>query len=250
MKEFDAIILGGGTSSRMKLETKMPKQLLSIYNNKSLLQYQIEWLQRYGVREVVLAIDAGTHEYIVDNVPYLLKMADVSIELEKLGTGGAIKKAVEEVQTDRVYVHNVDDFVLSDFYSPDELVRTLGPFQACILTSRGRFPYGIIKSRGRRVTDFDQKPLMDFKVSAGHYAFDVSMVKSKFPPIGDFETSVLPTLAKDKLLTFMDLDGTWITANTWKELKIARTAIETFEHRRKYGPSTTSRGGFRGFGRL
>ena len=252
-QEFDAVILGGGSSSRMKLESKVPKQLLPIYNNKSLLQYQIEWLQRYGVAEVILAIDDYTSEYIVDHIPYLLKMADVSIEMERLGTGGALNKAMEQVTTDMVYAMNVDDFVLSDFYSPDELVNTIARsgFSASILTSRGNFPYGVIKSRGRRITKFDQKPLMDFKVSAGHYAFSVDMIRDRFPSAGNFETLILSQLVGEKIVTFLDLDGKWITANTWKELKDARRLIEVHEHRRKYGISKSSRpGNYKGYGKL
>jgi D-glycero-alpha-D-manno-heptose 1-phosphate guanylyltransferase len=248
---FDAIILGGGASSRMKLESKVPKQLLPIYNNKSLLQYQIEWLQRYGVAEVILAIDDYTSEYIVEHIPYLLKMADVSIEMERLGTGGALKKAINQVTTDKIYAMNVDDFVLSDFYSPDELVNTIAQgFGASILTSRGHFPYGVIKSRGRRIIKFDQKPLMDFKVSAGHYAFSVDMIRKRFPSAGNFETMILSQLVDEKVVTFLDLDGKWITANTWKELRDARKSIEAYEHRRKYGVSKSSRpGGYRGYGK-
>lgn len=248
-QDFNAIILGGGNSSRTKLETKVPKQLLPIYNNKTLLQYQIEWLQSTGIEEVVLAIDSGTYDYIVEKIPYLLQMVDISVEVEKLGTGGAIRKAIDVVTSDKVYIMNVDDFVLSDFYTPDELIDTIGSgFSGAILTSRGKFPYGVIKSRGRRVTTFEQKPMMDFKVSMGHYAFTTGSIKSSFPDRGDFETSILPELAQDKLLTFMDLDGTWVTTNTWKELVNARKMIATHQSRKRYGNRTDQRG-YHGFGR-
>lgn len=236
----------------MKLDTDIPKQLLPVCNNKTLLQYQIEWLQFNGIEEVVLATDSNTYNYIVEQVPYLLQMVDVSVETERLGTGGAIHKATDIVTSDKVYVMNVDDIVLSDFYTPDELMDTIGSgFSASILTSRGMFPYGIIKSRGRRVITFDQKPIMDFKVSMGHYAFTVSGIKKTFPKKGDFETSILPNLARDKLLTFMDLDGTWVTTNTWKELVSARKLVAAHQSRMKYGNdrARTSKRGYVGFGR-
>lgn len=251
-QDFNAIILSGGSSSRMRIATDIPKQLLPIYNNKTLLQHQIEWLRSSGIENIILAIDSGTHEYIVDHLPYLLKMAEVSVEMEKLGTGGAIKQALNLVTSEKIYVMNVDDFILSDFYTPDELVDTIDRgFSASILTSRGSFPYGVIRSRGRRVIKFEQKPMMDFKVSTGHYAFDVGMIRSRFHPMGDFEGTMLPVLAKEKVLTFMDLDGVWATTNTWKELINARQLIKSHYNRKLYGSSRpVSDIGFAGYGKI
>jgi len=244
---FEAIILGGGTSARMQFEEKMPKQLLPVHNQKSMLQYQIEWLKRFHIKDIVMAIDMASYNYILDNVPYLLKMANASVETEKLGTGGALKKAIELVKGNIVYVMNVDDFIVSDVYVPSDLIDSLASgFNISILTSRGRFPYGIIRSRGSRVTRFDQKPLMDYKVSAGHYAIRTKAIRDYFPDIGDFETSLMAELASKKEVTFMDLDGKWITANTYKEFKIAKREIEAYEIRMRYG---TDARGFKGYGR-
>jgi len=244
-REFDAIILGGGTSSRMKLESQLPKQVQIIYKNQNLLHYQANWLRKHGAKNIIIAINDITFEHLVEHSPETLKLAHISNEKEKLGTAGAVKLASEMVTTPSVYVMNVDDLVLSDVYTPQDLVDTLDRgYLGSILTSRGKFPYGIIKSRGWRITKFDQKPMMDYKVNSGHYAFSKSYIR-KFPDYGNYEDLVFPQSVKDNELTFLDLDGKWITVNTWKELKSARKAVDQWESRKLYGSSRYGR--FRGF---
>ena len=60
-------------------------------------------------------------------------------------------KAAEKIITERVYVMNVDDIILSDTYSPLKLMHTLNrkkqDFFASIFTSWERFPYSVVNSR-------------------------------------------------------------------------------------------------------
>lgn len=236
-QDFSGIILAGGTSSRMKLESDVPKQLMNVTPSKSMLQYQIDWLKSNGVSDIVIAIDKNTYDYIIDHVPHITREVHIAIELRKLGTGGAIKNAARSISNPQAYVMNVDDFIISEFYTPDELVNRIRdfPFEGVVLTSRGQFPYGVIRSRGRRVTRFEQKPTMDFKVSAGHYAFHKDFILDYFPDQGEMEEILFPKMTKKGLLSFMDLDGNWVTANTYKEIIVLWKCLAELKQKRLYG---------------
>ena len=86
----EAIILAGGEGWRLKPETLTPKPLLKI-NKETLLDKQILWLQARGFRNIVVASDR-------DGLTTL--DVEYSVETNKLGTGGATKKAFQRIKGD------------------------------------------------------------------------------------------------------------------------------------------------------
>jgi len=99
---MEAIILCGGSGWRLKPDTRVPKPKLKI-NNETLISHQISWLRSHGIDRIILAANSLN----------LTEDPDVihSVEKKKLGTGGAVKKAAEQVKDEKVYVLNVDDIV-------------------------------------------------------------------------------------------------------------------------------------------
>lgn len=91
---MNAIILCGGLSTRLgDIVKTTPKALLEI-KGKTVLAWQIEKLQRAGIREVVLA--AGHLAEVIHQtvgLHYNGTELRYAIEDQKLGTGGAIKYA-------------------------------------------------------------------------------------------------------------------------------------------------------------
>ena len=90
-----AIILSGGKGERLRPFTEnCPKGMIQI-EGKPILHYQIEWLKKSGVTEVIFAcgyLNEKIREYFGDGWKLGIK-ADYSIEEKPLGRGGAIKKA-------------------------------------------------------------------------------------------------------------------------------------------------------------
>ncbi len=95
---MNAVILCGGLSTRLGEITKsIPKVLLEI-KGKTVLEWQLEKLKSIGVMEVVLA--AGHLAEVLHQTIGLHKDGvdlTYAIEQERLGTGGAIKHALEYV---------------------------------------------------------------------------------------------------------------------------------------------------------
>jgi len=209
---LEAIILCGGSGWRLKPDIWVPKPKLRI-NDESLIAHQVNWLKKHGFNRIILA--TNTPDLIDDpSVTY-------SIEKEKLGTGGAVKKALEHVKDERVYVMNVDDIV---FYDPKELYE-YSDKGAAILMAKPRLPFGKIQTQDTYVLRFEQKPLLNFYVSAGHYVFKTTVIKKYFPDKGDMELQTLQNLADRKMLRGYRYNGLWLTINTYKDLIQVRSIL-------------------------
>ena len=228
MKE--SIILCGGEAKRMKPYLPFNKALAEIKPDITLIEHQIQWLISSGIDRIILAIDRETYRTLKAKGLTFPDKVEFSVEVERLGTAGAILKAVEQVESSFFYVMNVDDLLISETYSPLNLLEILQEnqqIQGNILLSRTRFPFGIVETKNNMVTGFRQKPLLDFKVCTGHYAFTKKGVKQYFPQRGSFEDSALHTMASDKVLYSMELMGEWLTINDVKQLEAAKQSFQT-----------------------
>jgi NDP-sugar pyrophosphorylase family protein len=201
----EAIILAGGEGWRLKPATWVPKPLLKI-NKKTLIDHQIEWLRSHDFENIIVA--SNRTDLTELTVSY-------SNEEENLGTGGATKKAFEQIKGKVAYVMNVDDLV---FYDPNELFDYAGK-GAGILLAKPQIPFGkVTLANGIDVIRFQQRVSLDFYVSAGHYVFKRNVVEKVFPDTGDFEFTAMQRAADKKMLQGYTYHGLWFTLNTMKDL--------------------------------
>jgi N-acetyl-alpha-D-muramate 1-phosphate uridylyltransferase len=106
-----AMILAAGFGTRLKpLTDNLPKALIK-YQNKTLLQYQVDKLKDAGIYEIVI----NTHHYpdkikeYIDTNDFVLKEINVIKEDVILGTGGGILNAKKYFQDEDYFlVVNVD----------------------------------------------------------------------------------------------------------------------------------------------
>jgi len=112
----EAVILAGGFGTRLSGVVKdLPKALAPV-NGKPFLNYQLDYLQVFGIEKVVLSV-GYLHEKIIHN--YGDKYGDIdiayAIEKEPLGTGGGLKLALEKVEGPLVFALNGDTFFQIDY---------------------------------------------------------------------------------------------------------------------------------------
>ena len=201
----EAIILAGGEGWRLKPATLVPKPLLKI-NKNTLIDHQIEWLRSHDFEKIIVA--SNREDLTKQPVAY-------SLEEDALGTGGATKKAFEQIKGKVAYVMNVDDLV---FYDPNELFDYAAK-GAGILLAKPQIPFGkVTLENGINVIRFQHRETLDFYVSTGHYVFKKSAVEKLFPDKGDFEFTAMQRLADKKMLQGYTYHGMWFTLNTMKEL--------------------------------
>ena len=209
----------------MKPYLPFNKALAEVTNGQTLLEYQINWLKRNKADQITLAIDAKTYSDVSAFTPRILQEVQCSIETNKLGTGGAVRKAVENVESPLVYVMNVDDIIVSENYSPQHLLRlTKENIKGTLLVTRTYFPFGVIETRDQYVSEFKKKPLLDYWINTGHCVLDTEYIKKHFPVEGDLD-NLLSVMARQRLLVHHKLDGHWFTVNNIKQLEEAREKI-------------------------
>jgi MurNAc alpha-1-phosphate uridylyltransferase len=110
-----AMILAAGLGTRFKPWTDLHPKALAVVNGKSLLQRNIEYLQRYGIREVVVNV-----HHFADQIVDALRVnrgwgseiiiSDESTEV--LETGGGLRKARPLLEKAPFVLMNVD--ILTD----------------------------------------------------------------------------------------------------------------------------------------
>ncbi|NOQ75979.1 MAG: HAD-IIIA family hydrolase [Crocinitomix sp.] len=109
MQIREAIVLAGGLGTRLRdVIGEFPKPLAPI-NNLPFLQYLLDYLKQNGVQKVVLAVGYKwelIQEQFGDNYKGLSLI--YSVESNPLGTGGAIKLALEKIATKNCFVLNGD----------------------------------------------------------------------------------------------------------------------------------------------
>jgi len=220
MKE--AIILAGGQSKRLKPFTDISKPLLKL-NSKYLLDSQIEWLESKGFEHIIVAIDWKTYTHWETRKEYL-SLVEASPEVDHLGTSGALRKAVEYIDSDLVYVMNVDDILLD--FEPSELYPILSK-SGIVVLHQPKIEFGVARIRDNIILRFQEKPYLKFWVSSGHYLFRRDILLS-FPDSGNFESTVLPSLSKERKLQGYKYKGRWYTINSLKDIERYVSETETF----------------------
>lgn len=108
---MEAIVLAGGLGTRLKTVVgELPKAMAPV-RQKPFLEYILNHLESQGTRRVVLAV-GYRHELIRSHFGDQFQNLSLvySVEEEPLGTGGALKKAMDCVDENHVAVVNGDTF--------------------------------------------------------------------------------------------------------------------------------------------
>lgn len=105
-----AIILCGGFGTRLKSIVKDVPKPMALINTKPFLEFIFEYLKTQNIKEVILAV-SYKYEVIKNHFKYnfLDLKIEYSIEEEPLGTGGAIKQALN-LANENSLVLNGDTF--------------------------------------------------------------------------------------------------------------------------------------------
>ena len=102
-------MLAGGFGTRLRsVVSEVPKPM-AIIGDKPFLEYVLQYLQKNEIKRVILAVGYKwkiIKEYFGDKFENIELV--YSVEDEPLGTGGAIKKAMNQVKNSQVYIINGD----------------------------------------------------------------------------------------------------------------------------------------------
>jgi NDP-sugar pyrophosphorylase family protein len=163
-KAPDAVVLCGGAGLRLKEITGAgPKSMASVAG-RPFLELLLRQLRRHGFERVILAV--GYQQELIraqlGESSHGLRVV-YSAEASPLGTGGALRQAVDSMESDTVLVMNGDSYTDADLQG---LVREHASSQAdatvVVVPADGRNDCGSVRidSEGR-VERFDEKQNLD-----------------------------------------------------------------------------------------
>jgi D-glycero-alpha-D-manno-heptose 1-phosphate guanylyltransferase len=191
----EAIILAGGLGTRLKESVPdLPKPMAPI-GGKPFLYYVLDYLYQEGIKRTILSI-GHKHEDVSTYFGKQFKniQLDYAIEMQPLGTGGAIKVALGLAKSAEVAILNGDTFFpvplreMYDFHRNKDADLTLA------LKPMHKFDrYGTVELVNDRVQSFKEKAYMEYGlINGGLYIIRKNkFVGSEWPEKFSFEKEFL-----------------------------------------------------------
>ena len=192
----EAIILAGGLGTRLKSKvSELPKSMAPI-NGVPFLQYQLDFLNKYQIKTVYLAV-GYLSEIIINYFGDEYKGIRIyySHEDEPLGTGGAISKALLKTETEKILILNGDTMFqleLDKFYESHS--KSKAKFSMALKPLKNFERYGVVKlNKDSRVIGFEEKEFQKKGlINGGAYIIEKSILTSySFPKKHSFEKEFL-----------------------------------------------------------
>jgi NDP-sugar pyrophosphorylase family protein len=217
----EAIILAGGKAERLgEAAAGKPKALVDIAG-RPLAAYQVAQLARAGIDRVIVSCAAGDEDAFERELsgfgPAIVPVG----EPERLGRGGGLRFAAKaRRETGAVYALNGDELLDIDLAGMLEHHVARGAAATVALTPL-QSPFGVVDlADDDTVTGFREAPRLPFWVNVGVYVLGEEAV-ARLPEKGDHEQTTFPELAREGKLLGWRHEGTWLTVNTPKQLRLA-----------------------------
>ncbi|MBL7050917.1 nucleotidyltransferase family protein [Candidatus Woesearchaeota archaeon] len=210
-----AIILVGGTGTRLRpLTYEIPKALLPIHG-KTLTEHLFDLFKKYDVNETVMAVGYLREkiiDYFGDGSKFGMKVKYVE-EKEPLGTAGPIKLA-KEMLKDTFIVSNGDelkDIDIEEMYKVHKENNAL--VTIALTTVEDPSQYGVARLSGSRILEFVEKPKKEDApsklINSGFYIVEpevIDMIPDGFTML---EKDIFPKLAEQGKLYGYPFSGQW-----------------------------------------
>jgi D-glycero-alpha-D-manno-heptose 1-phosphate guanylyltransferase len=156
---MEAIVLAGGLGTRLALRLQgLPKPMAPVAG-RPFLEILLTQLRRSGCARVLLSV-GYRHEVIEKHFGAVFDgmKIDYVVESTPLGTGGAIRLALERASEDSVLVLNGDTFLDADYAGMMRFHAEEGAEATLAVVRRDDVSrYGGVTIDGRRIVGFEEK---------------------------------------------------------------------------------------------
>jgi len=121
IKDLSAVILAGGLGTRLQPVLPSKQKVVADVRGKPFVFYLLEQLSQVGVSKVIFCVGhlAEQVQELIGNHYKTIKIS-YSLEAKRLGTGGALRNALDLIDSDPFLVLNGDSFCevdLNSFFS-------------------------------------------------------------------------------------------------------------------------------------
>lgn len=209
-----AIILAGGKGTRLKpYTTLIPKPLVPIGGECSILELVIRQLARTGFTHITLAVNHLADlvmAYFGSGKKWGISI-DYSLEDRALGTVGPLT-LIRDLP-ENFLVMNSDVLCGLDFRKfYDEHVKNKGQVSVAACSRKSVIDFGVLKyNADHYLTEFQEKPVYRLDVSMGIYCFNRSLIKTL--PKGrsyGFDRLMLDSIKNKVKVRIYRFDGFWL----------------------------------------
>jgi NDP-sugar pyrophosphorylase family protein len=212
--ELHAVILAGGKGVRLRpFTTSLPKPLVPIGDEYSILEIVLTQLAHEGFTRATLAIGHLGHlirAFVGDGRRWGLRV-DYADEATPLGTIGPVLHILDRLP-EHVLVMNGD--ILTNLpYGRllQEHTSSSAPLTIATYEREVKIDFGVLNVDMAKVIGFQEKPSLNYRVSMGVYAVSTQALR-RYPvgqPFG-FDDLVLDLLSAGQPPSSFSFDGFWL----------------------------------------
>ncbi|MFM7319785.1 MAG: nucleotidyltransferase family protein [bacterium] len=196
----DAIILAGGRGTRLNSVVSDRPKVLADVLGRPLLSHLLDSLEKKGLNRVILSVG-----YMAEMVRQVIGPSHGSLEIlysvetEPLGTGGGIRLACQQAQSDNILVLNGDSFcgfdapALFAFHTAKDALGTIAVIQ---VPDAGRYGRVQLSADGQIEKFLEKSTTGSGSINAGIYLLQTSAIK-------DLHIGVPLSMERDIFPTFI-----------------------------------------------
>jgi D-glycero-alpha-D-manno-heptose 1-phosphate guanylyltransferase len=224
----DVVILSGGLGSRLRgVAGDVPKPMAQI-GGRPFIELLLKQLKRHGFSTVILSVGYKYNtirDYFGERA-FALKLL-YSVESSPLGTGGALRQAVEQVTTDAVLIMNGDSYTDLDLGGFVQAHANSGADVTIAVVPGSRNDAGsVVLQQDGKIVAFAEKLMVadSFYLSAGIYMLNRNLFSDIPPAVKiSLEEQLFPQwLADAKNIKGFVFQGQCIDIGTPERYRIAQ----------------------------
>lgn len=212
-----ALILAGGQGVKMRPFTyEMPKAMIPV-NGRPVLEYTIENLRRFDVRELIISLGhqgSKIKQYFGDGSKFGVKIIYLEQGKHESGTASPILQAQKLIGDNSFFVYYGDVLAQIDLDDMVDFHLTNGGLVTMALTSVSRSAdWGVVRLQGSRIHSFlekpDQRKDLSNVINAGVYIFEPLIFELLKPEMKRLEKEVFPKLVQQRKIFGYLFAGQW-----------------------------------------
>lgn len=224
-----ALILAGGQGAKMRPFTyEMPKALIPV-NGRPVLEYTIENLRRFDVRDLLISIGhqgQKIKQYFGDGSKFGVKINYLEQGKTETGTAAPILQAKKLIGQNPFFVYYGDVLANIDLDDMVDFHLSSGGSVTMALTSVTKSAdWGVVRMQGSRVYSYlekpDQRKDLSNVINAGVYIFESKVFDFLKPEMKRLEKEVFPNLVEQRKLFGYLFAGQWFDVGNPESYKQA-----------------------------
>jgi len=227
---IDAIILAGGFGTRLQsVVSDVPKPMAPI-NGRPFLEILLKSLEKKGIKRVVLSVGYKA-EIIMNYFGNSFGGIELVYEVEDtpLGTGGAIKAALNKCKTEKVLVVNGDTYLDLQEIDLELLSQDLEAVKLIGVKVDDVTRYGSLTIAGNKVIKFNEKGSSGSGIiNGGHYLIPKTIMDDHRQSKYSFEIDFLVPISRKRHLDCFVCKGSFIDIGIPEDLIRAQLIFSNY----------------------